>query len=312
MITTTTPASEVSMNTAVGHRAPLRRLARRFPVTTFVVLAFVITWSVWVPRALVSQGYLDSQWPMTLGSFWTYGPAVAAVLAAWLTAGPPGFRELASRLVRWRVGGHWYAVVLLGPAAFWVLVVAIDAALGWSEELGRPLIVEHGLAAALPLLLYIALPDGLGEEPGWRGYALPRQLERLRALPASLAVGVVWAVWHLPLFWTRGTSLYGSSPWILLLELPALSVLFSWVFLHTRDPRQRPAGHPVPRLVEPVRDVRGRRRRRPPGSHPDRAGTEMGACRHCGGVLAPPPRRRYHLGDDPERRGCLRHRSLGR
>lgn len=222
------------MNTAVGHRAPLRRLARRFPVTTFVVLAFVITWSVWVPRALVSQGYLDSQWPMTLGSFWTYGPAVAAVLAAWLTAGPPGFRELASRLVRWRVGGHWYAVVLLGPAAFWVLVVAIDAALGWSEELGRPLIVEHGLAAALPLLLYIALTDGLGEEPGWRGYALPRQLERLRALPASLAVGVVWAVWHLPLFWTRGTSLYGSSPWILLLELPALSVLFSWVFLHTR------------------------------------------------------------------------------
>ena len=114
-----------------------------------MVPAFAITWSVWVPRTLVSQGHLDSEWPTTLGEFWTYGPAVAAVLAAWLASARPGLRELGSRLRRWRVGGRWYGVVLFGPAAFWVLVVAINAVLGWSEQLGRPLIVQRGLAAAV-------------------------------------------------------------------------------------------------------------------------------------------------------------------
>lgn len=222
------------MEARASHAGSLRRLARRFPVTTFVVLAFGITWSVWVPRALVSQGHLDSRWPTTLGEFWTYGPAVAAVLAAWLVGGRAGLGELGARLRRWRVGGRWYAVVLLGPAAFWVLVVAMHAVLGWSESLARPLIVQHGLAAAVPLLLYLALTDGLGEETGWRGYALPRQLARFGAVGASLLLGLVQAVWHLPLFWTEGTSLYGSSPWVLLLERPAASILFTWVFLHTR------------------------------------------------------------------------------
>ena len=222
------------MDPATSHPAPLRRLARRFPVTTFVVLTFAITWYVWVPRALVSQGYLDSEWPTTVGKFWTYGPATAAALAAWLTFGRAGLGELGARLRAGWDGWRWYGVVLLGPAAFWMVVVAVNAMLGWSEYLGEPLLVQYGLAAALPLLVYLALTDGLGEETGWRGYALPRQLERFGALSASLLLGVIQALWHLPLFWTEGSSLYGSSPWILLLERPAASIPFTWVFLHTR------------------------------------------------------------------------------
>jgi hypothetical protein len=52
-------------------------------------------------------------------------------------------------------------------------------------------------------------------------------------IPASLVLGAISAVWHLPLFWTHGTTLYGTSAWILLVELPAVSILFTWVFLHT-------------------------------------------------------------------------------
>lgn len=272
------------MEARASHAGPLRRLARRFPVTTFVVLAFGITWSVWVPRALVSQGHLDSRWPTTLGEFWTYGPAVAAVLAAWLVGGRAGLGELGARLRRWRVGGRWYAVVLLGPAAFWVLVVAMHAVLGWSESLARPLIVQHGLAAAVPLLLYLALTDGLGEETGWRGYALPRQLARFGAVGASLLLGLVQAVWHLPLFWTEGTSLYGSSP-----VGPAAGAARRIDPVHlgvSAYPGQRPAGHPVPRLLEPVHQL-GRPRRRPPGFHRGRPGTDVAAGRDRGGVLAP-------------------------
>jgi uncharacterized protein len=206
---------------------------RRFPVTTFFVLAFLITWAVWLPRALASQGRLDSPLARTLGDLWTHGPAIAAVIAAALIGGRAELRRLGSRLVRWRVGPWWYAVVLLGPAAFWVLVVVVSAAFGGPGEV-RPAAVTSGAAMVVPLLLALVLTDGLGEETGWRGFALPWQLRRFAPLMASLFLGLVWAVWHLPLFWTSGSTLDGASPWILVLELPAVAVLYTWVYLRTR------------------------------------------------------------------------------
>jgi uncharacterized protein len=210
----------------------MRDLSRRFPVSTFFVLAFVVTWSVWVPRAVASQGRLDGGFVRALGDVWAHGPAIAAVLAAALVGGRAALRELGSRLVRWRVGPGWYAVVLLGPAAFWILVLAIGAALGGTGDL-RPVAVTSGAAMAVPMLLVLVLTDGLGEETGWRGFALPWQLRRYGPVGASLLLGVVWAVWHLPLFWTAGSALEDASPWILILELPAVSVLFTWVYVNT-------------------------------------------------------------------------------
>jgi CAAX protease family protein len=80
----------------------------------------------------------------------------------------------------------------------------------------------------------LALTDGLGEEPGWRGFALPRLLARRNALVASLVLGLLWAAWHLPLLWTEGSPNYQQPVWLLFLDLPAKSVLFTWVFLRTR------------------------------------------------------------------------------
>ena len=77
----------------------------------------------------------------------------------------------------------------------------------------QPLPITEGLAAALPILLVLCLTDGLGEETGWRGFLLPRQLQHLNRLAASCLLGVIWALWHLPLFWTEGAALAGSSPW---------------------------------------------------------------------------------------------------
>jgi membrane protease YdiL (CAAX protease family) len=211
----------------------MMKLVRRYPVTTFFVLAYAITWLVWVPRALVSAGYLHSELPVALGDFWTYGPAIAAILVAALWGGRAGLRELGSRLIRWRVGVGWYALVLVGPAAFWALVLGILTAVGWSAEIGQPMMIEQGVLAVVPLLLVLALTDGLGEEVGWRGYALPRQLERFGPGSASLLLGVVWSAWHLPLFWTDGSTLDGAPFWILLVELPAMSVLYTWVFVNT-------------------------------------------------------------------------------
>jgi hypothetical protein len=153
-----------------GRPPPLRRLARRFPTTTFMILTFVITWVVWVPRALASQRYLHSEWPVTIGPFSTYEPAVAAVLAAALSGGRARLPELGSRLIRWRARWWLYLVVLLGPAAFWMCVVAVNALGGSSERLARPILAEQGWRAAVLLFFFLAATDGVGET-GWRGYA---------------------------------------------------------------------------------------------------------------------------------------------
>ena len=222
----------INENQVIGSTG-LRAAVRRHPATVFVLLAFVLTWSVWVPRALVSQGLMTARWPEILGGFWAYGPAAAAVITAAL-AGRGALRDLGARLTRWRVPWWWYPIVLLGPTAYWVVVYVIAIPIGWSDYLRQPLPLTAGLAAAVPVLLLLCLTDGLGEETGWRGFLLPRQLEHYNRLAASCLVGVIWALWHLPLFWTEGAVLAGGSPLVMIAELPAVSVIFTWVLEHTK------------------------------------------------------------------------------
>jgi membrane protease YdiL (CAAX protease family) len=206
----------------------MAQLMRRHPLVTFFLLVFILTWVVWVPRA--SGAHLG-----VVGQAWTWIPAIAALLAAALTGGRGALRELGSRLVRWRVGWQWYVVVILGPATFSLAVAGIYTLFGGSWADAAPPAILVGPLVVLPLFLVIlTLTDGLGEELAWRGFALPRLLTRYNALAASLILGVIWALWHLPLLWTEGGPMYQLPVWLLLLDVTAKAVLFTWVFLHTR------------------------------------------------------------------------------
>jgi uncharacterized protein len=191
----------------------VRATARRYPTSTFFVLTFLITWGLWVPRILAPDSFAD-----TLADLGTYGPAIAAVIVAALSG---TLRDLGARLVRWRVGWRWYAVVLLGPAAFYAVLLALDVVLGSSDDLVQPNVVRV-VSGLVPFFVVLLLTDGLGEEIGWRGSALPRLLNRTGRLPASLLLGVVWAAWHLPLFRTVGNPNYGESFLIMLVTLIAI------------------------------------------------------------------------------------------
>jgi len=106
----------------------------------------------------------------------------------------------------------------------------------WLLGRGGTTLTPRGIfiAAALFLGDTDTLTDGLGEELAWPGFALPRLLSRHNALVASLVLGVIWALWHLLLLWTEGNAMYCQPVWLLLVDIPAKSVLFTWVFLHTR------------------------------------------------------------------------------
>jgi CAAX protease family protein len=197
---------------------------RAHPVVTMFVLAYGLTWVVWIPRAAgVDMGLI--------GRLWTWMPAVAALITAGLL-GKAALRNWAARLVRWRVPWYWYPGVVLGPAAFSVAVAACYALLGGSWQAALPWLRTS--AALLPLLLLLlTLTDGYGEEPAWRGFALPRVLESHGEFAASLIIGIFWALWHLPLLWTPIIQASQLPWWLLVIDVPAKSVFFTWVFLRT-------------------------------------------------------------------------------
>lgn len=204
-------------------------------VVLFFSLTLVLTWVVWIPRALASQGVLvgpAAEVVTSLGGAWSWAPAVAALISAALVGGRREVRVWLGRLGRWRVGLRWYAVALLGPAVLGLVTGGAGALLDLGDLWPRAL--DLG-AAAVAVFAVLLLTDGLGEEAGWRGYALPALLSRHRALAASLVLGVFWALWHLPLLFTVGSVMYGSPVLFQLLDLPATAVLYTWLFLRTRE-----------------------------------------------------------------------------
>ena len=161
-----------------------------------------------------------------------FGPMVAAVAITAQESGRAGVRSLLGRIVRWRVAPLWYGVALLGPILLYMAAMALHVALG-----GRPPDV-FALIGALPTVLvlsvYFLIVAGLGEEVGWRGYALPKLQARYGALLASVVLGVAWALWHLPLFFDPSVGSYSDLSFVLWLAyIIPFSILITWVFNST-------------------------------------------------------------------------------
>jgi membrane protease YdiL (CAAX protease family) len=193
----------------------LSSVVKRHPIITFFVLAYALSW--WgLPL------YALDLLPVPIASF---GPFLAALVVLAVTRGMTGVGGLLRRMVRWRVGLRWYAVALLLPvvlslAATLLNVFMLGARAPSSAELG-------GWSTLFTLFAIMLLVPGFGgawEEPGWRGYALPRLQSDRSALVASLIVGVLWAFWHLPLM------MVGQAAWSDLVQIVAVSIVFAWVF----------------------------------------------------------------------------------
>lgn len=173
---------------------PFRATAIRHPLTSYFVLAFAFSWACWSVPAL---GYRDGAGAafLVLGSF---GPLVAAVTMTRITGN--SVKSWFKGLFRWRVAPRWYLFAVGVPITLAVLITAEFAMFG--EELDW-FVFDNRLAAFLPSLLFIALAGGGNEEPGWRGFALPRLQDRLTPVRATLLLGALWG---------RGTCPSSSPP----------------------------------------------------------------------------------------------------
>ena len=189
-------------------------LIRRYPLITFFVLAYVLSWWPWILYAL-------DLLPQPIVGF---GPFLAAIVVLAITRGKTGVVGLLRRMVRWRVGLRWYAVALLLPVAISLAAAVFNVLLGAQAPSSVELGGWVGLFSTFFLLLLVPGIGGAWEEPGWRGYALPRLQVGRSALFASLILWIGIVVWHLPLF------MVGEIHWSDVVFMLGFVIVFNWVF----------------------------------------------------------------------------------
>jgi membrane protease YdiL (CAAX protease family) len=181
----------------------------------FCLIAYAITWAF---SALVPVSLL-------FGFVALFGPAVAAYVVTRATEGPAGVRAWRAKLGLWRVGIGWYAVALLLPELLSGIGALLSVALGARADIG------HLPVDGLKVALFVTV---VGEEMGWRAWLLPRLLQRLSPLGAALAVGLIWAGWHLPTFLLPGTAQSHFPLPAYVIYVCALSVVFTWLYFKTQ------------------------------------------------------------------------------
>lgn len=204
-------------------------LIRRQPLAAFFVLAYILSWLGFIPQAAAARGLLPGN-NILFDILGAAGPTFAAILVLVALHGRRGPDPLFARLAIWRVHPAWYVVAVLGGAVLVVATLALTALFG---PLPADLFASFPLGA-LPGAFLFAAVVAVWEELGWRGFALPRLQARYDALAAGLILGLIWALWHLPLFFNP--TLDFSLAWlpIYVANLSLSAVIYTWLFNNTR------------------------------------------------------------------------------
>jgi membrane protease YdiL (CAAX protease family) len=226
----------------------IKAFIKRHPLISYFALAFVISWAgivLVVGPSGISANSLPSDLQIALlYPTMVVGPSVAVLLLTGLIYGREGFRELRSRLLRWRVGARWYAMALLtAPLAYVASLLVFSLA---SPKFVPSIFTADGKAALVLGAIVGALFVGLFEELGWTGFAIPRMRLRHGVLATGLIVGLLWGAWHFLAFFV-GVSNAASNPYagaiplvlflpaLLFSSLPAFRVLMVWVYDRTES-----------------------------------------------------------------------------
>jgi membrane protease YdiL (CAAX protease family) len=192
----------------------------------FFVGVFAVTWTCFITVAVA----IPTRTPLGVLLVLTgaYAPSLVALALLARSQGMDGVRELLGRVLRWRVAGRWYAFAAGYFVAIRLTVAVLHRLItgAWPRFGDSPWYL-------IPFAVAFSTPFQAGEEIGWRGYALPRLAARWGLAPASLALGLIWAVWHVPQFFIRWGDSYGQSFPVFALGVVALSVTLAWLWART-------------------------------------------------------------------------------
>jgi membrane protease YdiL (CAAX protease family) len=212
----------------VRRATPVGSLVKFFSITYFV------TWTCFITAAAISHGTASTAPDLPVARLLllllgTFAPSLVALGVTAQDNGIPATQALLHRMFEWHVSARWYLFAIGYTLAIKLIVALVHRLItgAWPR---------FGYEAwyIIVVAIVISTPVQAGEEIGWRGYALPRLAARFGFARASVLLGVIWAVWHLPIFFVPGVDNYGQSFPVFLLEVPAMSVAITWLYAHTK------------------------------------------------------------------------------
>ncbi|MFC1799541.1 CPBP family intramembrane glutamic endopeptidase [Candidatus Eisenbacteria bacterium] len=195
---------------------------------SYFILAFGISWGIWIPVILFLVK--DGGWhPLLFAG--VFGLFAAAIIVTWISEGGSGLRKWLRRSFNVKINPAWYVLSWI------VLPVAVGAFhfLLYYVFGGKP-----DFTGAEPWIKFVisvpiaALIAGGNEEPGWRGYALPKLTGRMSPLKASLLLGLIWSAWHIPLFTLQGWGGPEKHIGLFTVSVVGLSIVMTWLFYRSR------------------------------------------------------------------------------
>jgi len=209
----------------------MSNLVKKYPAISLYVLASIFGVA---PIAAVAAGL-----PPGFSQLGALSASLAGIILAAVEGRKGGVRELLGRVLIWRVGIQWWAFALFFTA------IAGVGALYLSDLFGGPVVAWSGLGplySVLPMMLFLIVFAGLGEEFGWRGFAVPRLQARYSALVSSLIIGGLHGLWHLPMFLVEGQAQYNWAQQVGLIPaflgysvfVIAWAIQLTWVFNNTK------------------------------------------------------------------------------
>jgi uncharacterized protein len=219
----------------------VREFIKARPLLTYFLLAFTVTWALFIPILLSPRAFNVIPLPDAVGLIFfilatILGPFLSSVIVTWITEGKKSVKTFLARILQWKVGWRWYLVILIG----YPLVLILGQFLFYGAN------IVQILSAKWPLLfsVYLAaipvnmLLPGIGEETGWRGFALPRLQKMHGPLTGTLILGSIHAFWHLPAYFVPGAitdhfsmSVFGINS----LAIIIMSFLWTWVFNNAKQ-----------------------------------------------------------------------------
>lgn len=211
---------------------------KRGGLIAFYAFVFVYGWGVGACYALAPAAMTHvfgpvSLWnPLIFATVWS--PTLAAFVLAYLFDGAAGLRAFARRVFYWRIGWGWFFLSTAGIAALALGARFVQTRVDHSAV---PVIADFALWPALAwtgVRMFVVDPGPLGEDPGWRGFALPRMLDRFSPWLAATLLGVIWTLWHLPAFFFSGMPQAQLPLGWFAVAMVSVTVLMSWASINTR------------------------------------------------------------------------------
>lgn len=238
-----------------------KRHFHKYSLPVYLLIANGITWLLWLPGLIVGlqkdyvmpnfdtyhllfeTGFENSQHLYLSIAFFlgVYGPLIGGFVAIWMDGGREGLAEWWGRITRWRVAGNWYLSALLVTFLLAAIPVTIFGLIGGFAPSNLP------FAYVLGLLFVQLLRSGFGEEPGWRGFLLPRLKTRFEGENYIWALGLIWSIWHWPIVIIRTMSMLQdvTLPQMVItiimslagnaMSLIGLTYIYTWLYNKTQS-----------------------------------------------------------------------------